>query len=139
MSHPFFCKACHGAPYAVWGASRHATAVKTLEKVGKQFDPECLACHVVGMGRGGFLSKDLTPQLAGVQCENCHGPGRAHGLNPKANRTGFDARRESGTAAKVGEATCRNCHVGSHSPSFDFKTYWPKIRHTSTVTHGTAR
>ena len=137
------CKDCHARPYAVWRTSRHATALPTLEKVGKRFDPECLVCHVVGMDVGGFLSKGLTPQLAGVQCENCHGPGRAHGLNPKANRTGFNTRRISGRRGglaaglteKVGEATCRGCHMGSHSPAFDFKTYWPKILHSSSAAH----
>ena len=134
------CRECHTAPYAIWGASRHAGAITTLEKVGKQFDPECLACHVVGLERGGYLSKDLTPQLAGVQCENCHGPGRAHLLNPKANRTGLNPQRSAGHAAKVGEATCRGCHVGSHSPAFDFQKYWPRIQHKSTATHsGAAR
>lgn len=129
------CKDCHAQPYAVWRGSRHANALPTLEKVGKRFDPECLVCHVVGMERGGYLSKGLTPQLAGVQCENCHGPGRAHGLNPKANRTGFNTLRSRGSTAKVGEATCRGCHKGSHSPAFNFKTYWPKIRHSSSATH----
>ncbi len=132
------CQACHAGPYTTWQASRHAGAVKTREKVGKQFDPEGLACHVVGLKKGGYLSKELTPQLAAVQCENCHGPGRAHGLNPKANRTGFDARRAGGRSAPVGEATCRGCHVGSHSPNFDFKTYRPKIFHYSQATHSAA-
>ena len=134
------CIPCHVKPAATWKKTRHAGAIGTLEKVGKQFDPECLACHVVGLNRGGYLSKDLTPQLAGVQCENCHGPGRAHSLNPKANRTGsaflFPPARAGGTAAQAAEKICRGCHVGSHSPAFDFKVYWPKIQHKLWISTG---
>ena len=123
------CKTCHVPQHAIWQISRHAGAVKTLEKVGKLFDPECLACHVVGLNSGGFLSKAITPRLAGVQCENCHGPARAHSLNPKANRPGTDPRRNAGNSQRIGEPICRTCHVGSHSPTFAFDKYWPKIRH----------
>ena len=84
---------------------------------------------MVGLKSGGFLSKDLTPQLAGVQCENCHGPARAHSLNPKANRPGTDPRRNAGKTARIAEPICRTCHVGSHSPAFAFDKYWPKIKH----------
>ncbi len=123
------CAACHVAQQKIWAASRHARALPTLKKVGKQFDPECLACHVAGLNKGGFLSMGLTPQLAGVQCENCHGPARAHALNPKANRPGLDPRRGAGRSARSGESVCRSCHVGSHSPNFAFERYWPKIKH----------
>ncbi|MCZ6531612.1 MAG: multiheme c-type cytochrome [SAR324 cluster bacterium] len=123
------CLACHAKPHQLWRASRHANAVQTLERVGKAFDPECLACHVAGLNSGGFLSMGLTPHLAGVQCENCHGPARAHALNPKANRPGLDPRRGAGRSARSGESVCRSCHVGSHSPNFVFERYWPIIRH----------
>jgi hypothetical protein len=73
-----------------------------LKKKGKHFDPECLTCHVVGLkpweapenasatdrkfeGGTGFLSLQITPHLKNVQCENCHGPARAHLENSKIN------------------------------------------------------
>ncbi len=150
------CLACHPPAREAWKKSRHAGALATLEKVGKQFDPECLACHVVGLDKGGFLSQDLTPDLANVQCENCHGPGKAHVKNP-AERTGppvgipvnhaaSTAKKHAASAAnnnaapvannysapavKPDERTCRTCHRGSHSPTFAFSTYWPKIAHS---------
>ncbi len=123
------CKACHAPAHEKWSGSRHAGAIATLQKVGKQFDPECLACHVVGLNRGGYLSQQLTPGLAGVQCENCHGPAKAHRLNPKANQPGWVTARNGGRSARVGEGTCRTCHVGSHSPTFKFEAYWPRIKH----------
>ncbi|MHC4706970.1 MAG: multiheme c-type cytochrome, partial [Planctomycetota bacterium] len=44
------CKACHTHPYNYekWSSKRHAGAYSTLEKVGSQYDPECIVCHVVG-------------------------------------------------------------------------------------------
>ena len=154
------CIACHAAAGGVWNKSRHSTALKTLEKVGKNFDPECLSCHVVGRNQagrnrvaslpgarpvgttaaGGFLSRQLTPKLAGVQCENCHGPGRAHAANPTvkpgpaptvipAVKPAVAVRANPRENPPPGEFTCRTCHVGSHSPTFDFKVYWPKVMH----------
>ncbi|MDH4225027.1 MAG: cytochrome c family protein [Deltaproteobacteria bacterium] len=115
------CGSCHPHQVQVWKTSRHGGAYKALEKVGKQFDPECVACHTAGYERGGFLSQDLTPHLAGVQCENCHGPGRRHSQNPSVKTGGLTKAPK--------EAVCGACHVGSHSPAFDLPTYWPKIAH----------
>ena len=123
------CAACHAAQQKIWAASRHARALPTLEKVGKQFDPECLACHVVGLGAQGFLSAELTPNLAGVQCENCHGPAKAHLQTPAGVKPGPVLAAQGNERSQPGEATCRTCHVGSHSPTFEYGRYWPKIAH----------
>ncbi len=131
------CIACHPAAGAAWRKSRHAHALATLTRVRKNFDPECLACHVVGLntgsgrpgGRegGGYLNRMLTPKLANVQCENCHGPGKAHAANPTVRTRPYFA---TGPAAPKPDArTCRLCHQGSHSPTFDYSRYWPKIQH----------
>jgi nitrate/TMAO reductase-like tetraheme cytochrome c subunit len=129
------CAACHIESAKVWNQSQHAHAFETLKKEDKHFDPECLECHVVGLkplevplgansqikkweGMVGFLSPDLTPHLKNVQCENCHGPARAHLLNPN----------QKPPIIRPAE-TCVNCHKGSHSPLFDFDIYWPKIQH----------
>lgn len=120
------CKTCHLPMAEIWEKTTHAQAIKTLEKVGKQFDPECLVCHVVGLDKKGFLSQDLTPHFVGVQCENCHGPGKSHGANPE------NVRLIAPLAGKKGlpsENTCKLCHKGSHSPTFSFERYWPKIKH----------
>ena len=111
------CTTCHVEAHNTWEKSRHSHALATLAKVGKDFDPECLQCHVVGLQQEGYLSQQLTPQLANVQCENCHGPARQHLQNPLSHPP-LDARQ-----------ACVTCHVGSHSPNFDFSTYWPKIQH----------
>lgn len=129
------CAVCHAESITVWGKSRHAHAFRTLENKGKHFDPECLECHVVGLkpwkapetapesalkfeGGTGFLSLQTTPHLKNVQCENCHGPARAHLENNKVP-----------PALQNPKSSCVGCHQGSHSPLFNFETYWPKIKH----------
>ncbi len=129
------CAGCHSEAAKVWNKSRHAHAFATLKKEGKHFDPECLECHVVGLkpwrapadadpqmkkweGLVGFLSPDLTSHLMNVQCENCHGPARAHLLDPNKKLSVSNPAE-----------TCVSCHHGSHSPLFSFEKYWPKVQH----------
>jgi len=122
------CKTCHPAQAAIWNASQHSHALATLERVGHQYDPECLACHVLALRKGGYLSQDLTPQYANVQCESCHGPSKAHAGNFKLP-TGPPPSADGSKLVHPTEQTCRTCHRGSHSPHFSFATYWPKIIH----------
>jgi 2',3'-cyclic-nucleotide 2'-phosphodiesterase (5'-nucleotidase family) len=112
------CANCHAAQYAVWEKTGHAHAMATLERKSQQFDNECVRCHVVGFNKGGFQSLISTPQLANVQCEACHGPGRAHVAAP-AKGFGF---MQTPTG-------CVQCHTLANSPDFNFATYWPKIQH----------
>lgn len=113
------CKACHVAQHSIWIDSRHSRAYATLQNVNKHFDLECLQCHVVGLKQEGFLSVELTPTLLNVQCENCHGPAKAHISNPTQVRP----------PTKPAQQTCVSCHRGSHSPTFEYSTYWAKIAH----------
>jgi hypothetical protein len=112
------CAGCHQKEHDVWANTRHAHAMATLEKKSEQFDNECVRCHVVGFQRGGFQTLYSTPQLANVQCEECHGPGRQHAGNP-GKGYGF-------VATPVG---CIQCHKEPNDPDFNFAVYWPKIKH----------
>jgi hypothetical protein len=57
----------------------HRDAYDNLPEFAQNPALGCVACHTVGFGEeGGFVSGDETPELEGVQCENCHGPGGAH-------------------------------------------------------------
>lgn len=117
------CTECHQQAFNSWRQSRHARAFATLERENKAFDANCLACHTVAFNQpGGFVDPDITPDRLNVQCENCHGPGRSHvesgGKQPLP-------QRPTGGNGPV----CLQCHNRSHSPSFDFGVYWPKISH----------
>jgi hypothetical protein len=111
------CKDCHSTPYQAWAKSKHARAFRTLEEVKHEADPECVICHVVGFEyTKGFINLEKTPQLKNVGCESCHGPASNH-INQDAPMPEIDS------------ASCDKCHVSDHSPNFDFKTYWEKIKH----------
>lgn len=116
------CKTCHESQHKIWFDSQHAIAYEDLEDVNKAFDPACIKCHTVGFEQpGGFIDMNVTGHLLGVQCENCHGAGRAHveaaGGKPLSNA---DWPREK---------ICGQCHVQKHSPGFSIDKYWPKIAH----------
>src|SRR5262249_31436244 len=81
------CKNCHGIDHGIWANSHHSHAYETLEKKAvkpglRQFDPECVVCHVIGYQyQTGFENEKKTPHLRDVGCESCHGPGSQHVAN----------------------------------------------------------
>lgn len=88
---PQACQECHPEQFASWSKTRMAqsfdalrpgTFTKAKEIAGLDpdadytDDPSCLPCHTTGYGLvGGFVSAAQTPNMAGVTCEACHGPG----------------------------------------------------------------
>jgi hypothetical protein len=113
------CAKCHQEEYDIWKNTGHSHAMATLEKRNQQLDQGCVKCHVVGYEQGGFQAIYSTPQFANVQCESCHGPGRAHTESP-GKGYGF-------MSVPVG---CIQCHTQNNSPDFNFALYYPKIKHT---------
>ncbi len=112
-----YCALCHdggqgGDQHDVWAASKHASAMGLLTNIGEGEDGYCLPCHTVGsnglhanpaLNNGGY-DETAVPRLAGVQCENCHGPaGRHHAVD-----ISLDA------------AVCGSCHSGElHHPTYN--------------------
>jgi hypothetical protein len=77
------CKKCHEHAYDVWSKSKHAHAFQTLVDAKRpslrQFDGECVVCHVTGFEyTSGYRNDIATPNLKNVGCESCHGPGSEH-------------------------------------------------------------
>jgi len=114
------CKRCHESAYEKWNTTAHAHALAALKKAGSDRDPECVICHVIGMEyEGGFTTEEKTPHLAGVGCEDCHGPGSQHILT-------------SGAAATAQpETACTKCHTPEQSSGFagHEEEYMKKITH----------
>ena len=119
------CQNCHDHDYAYnkWAEFHHANAYKTLVEVNSQYDPECISCHVVGIGyESGFISEKSPKDLRNVGCEVCHGPASKH--------------IESGGKIKPAEpkSVCIECHTSEHDPDYERKedemfkkiVHWPE-------------
>ncbi len=101
------CKDCHEEIYAAWARTKHKTALNRLSR-GDQ-EKECAGCHFTGSAKA--VSVDGRTVNGGVQCESCHGPGRAHAESAKGGGT-----PETYTKAP-GESTCTECH-NNESPHY---------------------
>lgn len=137
------CETCHPVEYETWRETRHASAWKSLTDTSnppRNFDPECIACHVVGWEpesllpyTSGYHDEIKTRHLLNVGCENCHGPGEVHAkLETPGGGTQerIEAVRKAIRPQKDSiEKLCIKCHDLDNSPAFDFKTYWPKVSH----------
>ncbi len=117
------CLECHESIHTVEQNTRHARAFETLKLAHQENNPSCLPCHTVGYSLPtGFVSERATPQLAGVQCENCHGPAANHAANPGD----LTARPRADIAGQV----CGGCHNGAHNPTYD---EWKSSGHFAVV------
>jgi 2',3'-cyclic-nucleotide 2'-phosphodiesterase (5'-nucleotidase family) len=96
------CGMCHKPAMDQFQTTSHAFALQTLERKGRARDPTCLRCHATGFERPGGTRNLQTAvsYFANVGCESCHGPSVAH----------IRAQNKTGTARKVPEAVCKECH-----------------------------
>jgi len=124
------CGRCHEAQYRQWRATKHAHAFATLQKVGRQGDPECIVCHTVGYGRGGFSSDEKTPDLKDVTCQTCHPVTSVHGEKGAPKEEQLDPRTH------VTARLCIGCHGLTESPNFDYAAYRPMIVHKPVAVAG---
>jgi len=114
------CVPCHPTQVTAWQQSQHAQAYATLEREKQQLNPACLPCHVTGVALSqANEALSLPPDRRGVGCEVCHGPGRAHQGDPKANPM----------TGKPGAEICRVCHIAPHDPDFLYEEGLKKVRH----------
>ena len=134
------CAKCHADATAFWKTTPHSRAWATLEKRDKDYDHKCVGCHSVGYEKpgGSVIGKfqydydlvlkegmpadKITKDLENVGCENCHGPGSAHRMQPlDVNGKPHNIVRDNG------EATCGQCHVPEHSPKFNYPLFRKQI------------
>jgi len=141
------CKMCHLKQFRSWETTRMAMSfellkpgVKAAEKTAAGLepdadytaDPKCLACHTTGYGKpGGFVSLAETPDLTGVQCESCHGPGSEYLVDDKMSLKNKEYVRDdliaAGLVIPVADTCTGSCHndnspfVDKETP-FDFET-----------------
>lgn len=162
------CGECHTKAYAKWKTTKHAHAFESLSRgregqeenwISRQFDSECLACHVTGWEpqeslrfETGFVNEEFLDDeaekahsrlLQGQQCENCHGPGSMHVeleslwksdagrfRDPAENDRLVKARAAMKLNRNTAErTTCLDCHDLDNSPNFEFEKYWSEVQH----------
>jgi hypothetical protein len=120
------CQNCHDYAYDKWAELPHARTYETLVEVNSQYDPECIGCHVVGIGyESGFISENSPKDLRNVGCEVCHGPASKH---IESMQNGGD---EKPAEPKF---NCTNCHTPEHDPGYERKknemfkkiVHWPE-------------
>ncbi len=105
------CSECHEEERKVWDGTRHNHAYATLQDDFKEFNLDCVGCHVTGYGRPGGSTVTHNDKLRGVQCESCHGPGSLHAKEPK---------NKALIIGKPPPETCTTeCHHPPHVESFD--------------------
>jgi hypothetical protein len=74
----------------------------------KEYNLDCVSCHVTGYGRAGGSTVTHVDKLKDVQCEVCHGPGSLHAAAPTAVRL-----------SSPGADVCTSCHHPPHVEGFD--------------------
>ena len=125
------CRMCHLPHYNSWGETKMSKAFELL-KPGKRIDAKkkagidpdadftkeafCLECHVTGLGQpGGFVDLETTPDLVGVQCEMCHGPGSIYSkmmVKKKGTYTLADYKEKGGLTmpSEKNNICAKKCH-----------------------------
>ncbi len=114
------CAACHAEEVTFWRKTGHSRAYATLEKEHKQFNLDCVSCHVTGYEKPGGSTVTHVKTLKNVGCENCHGPGARHVDDPQ---------NKSLITLKPDKALCASeCHHPPHvAKTWSVDSAWKNI------------
>lgn len=126
---------CHKSEILDWSVSVHGKAfeslkpgVKKLEKERAKLDPDkdytsdrkCVRCHTNGYRqKGGFMDLTSTPEMVGVGCEMCHGPGSDYKVLHDTNADNLSAEETKAAGQRYGSEdinVCTACHTHKDSP-----------------------
>lgn len=147
------CKDCHPQAYEVWQKKHynkhmdrmesHSQAYESLVTAKRpslrQFDGECVRCHVVGFDyQTGFRNAKTTPDLVNVGCESCHGPGSLHAagnrkpelmalMNPFKPQPNENAQQQRARMTQL-DRFCQSCHDTDNDVHWNISK-WDLIKH----------
>jgi hypothetical protein len=105
------CTTCHDEERKVWDGTPHSHAYKTLQTDFKEYNLDCVNCHVTGYDKPGGSTVTFVDKLKDVQCEECHGPGSLHAKDPE---------KKGLIILKPEPQSCvSQCHHPPHVENFD--------------------
>ncbi len=109
------CSACHFKEYMTWKKTKHSKAFTDVP--AKYYsDASCLKCHITAYGVPGGYKGASTPDLLGVTCEVCHGPGAKHAVaakqfTDKKVLTDADKKLVNADIQRCVTNVCLTCHT----------------------------
>lgn len=108
------CSGCHLEAFTWWRNHGHGVAYLTLQQRNKEYNLDCVGCHVTGYEQpgGSTVTQNLDGALVNVGCESCHGPGAAHTKDP-----------EVAILRDTPASICVQCHNAQHSDLFNYEGY----------------
>jgi predicted CXXCH cytochrome family protein len=135
------CSNCHADQAKDWENTGHSHAWASLQNTGHAQD-YCEGCHAVSengnaltapAGINALDSSDTVGRATyfDVQCENCHGPGADHMVNPGNTQPLASIQADTG----LGDG-CGDCHTGVHTP---FVEQWSQSRHGNVTSFASGR
>ncbi|MBK9262555.1 MAG: hypothetical protein IPM54_22465 [Polyangiaceae bacterium] len=105
------CTTCHDEERKVWDGTPHSHAYQTLQTDFKEYNLDCVSCHVTGYDQPGGSTVTFVDKLKDVQCEECHGPGSLHAKDPE---------KKGLIVLKPDPQSCvSSCHHPPHVENFD--------------------
>jgi hypothetical protein len=125
------CLTCHLSICQYVTNTPHASAFSSpaFKAAGGQTNSSCLPCHTVGYGLPtgfGITNKNgvfsYATNLAGVQCENCHGPA--------ANHAASEDDPTVVPRVEIAATVCGGCHTGPMQPTYE---EWKTSGHATVV------
>ena len=94
------CKMCHKVQFVSWENTVHAKATEVAKaSTDREFSADCLKCHAT----------NASEELAGVQCEACHGAGAD--FKKMSIMKDVEAAKANGLVIPS-QDTCSGCHTG---------------------------
>jgi len=123
------CGYCHKAAVDFWKTTRHSEAWETLATVGKQWNRDCIGCHLTGWAEPGGATLGDNDKLREVQCEVCHGPASIH-----VDENGKD-KPTTMILTPAKDLCAGRCHTHEHSDTFELEAY---LRDVTGPGHGAA-
>lgn len=112
------CIECHEEAHEFWKTTGHAKAYETLEVDFKEFNLDCVSCHVTGYEKPGGSTVTFVENLKDVQCEECHGPGSIH----------VEKEDDEYITLTPEKTLCAKCHHPPHvADDWDVDEAWKHI------------